>query len=106
MAESEAQLEVWFHNRVRLLGGISYKLAPTTAGIPDRLVIFPGAMWLVELKVEHGQLSQIQCVLHDRLRDEFDRPVITLFGRKHMQDWLKDVVCASDPQSNHPDYDY
>lgn len=101
MAELEAGLERWFYDRVRALGGMIWKLAPTSSGIPDRLVIFPGArMYLVELKRERGQLSPIQCVMHDRLRDQFDVAVITLYGRADVVDWLRDVVDAAHPQSS------
>lgn len=106
MAESEAQLEVMFNNRVRLAGGISWKLAPTTAGIPDRLAVFPGGrMWLVELKTDTGKVSPIQAVLHDRLLNEFDVQVVTLFGRKMIDWWIRDVVRALDPDSDSPTFD-
>lgn len=97
----EAGLEVWFNDRVRAVGGMTWKLAPTRSGIPDRLVIFPGnRMYLVELKREKGQLSPIQCVMHDRLRDGFGVGVTVLYGRVDVVDWLRDVVDAAHPQSN------
>lgn len=46
---------------VRKLGGQAIKLAPTTNGVPDRLVLLPGGRaMLVELKSETGSLSPIQ----------------------------------------------
>ena len=99
MSDLEAGLEKFFFDRVRLVGGVSYKIAPTTAGIPDRLVIFPyNRMWLVELKTNKGQLSPIQLVLHERLWDEFGVTVVTLYGKEHILDWIRKVVSATDPE--------
>lgn len=66
-AHSEAQLETLFLLRVRGLGGMLVKLAPTVAGIPDRLVLLPcNRIRLVELKTTTGRLSPIQQHWHAR----------------------------------------
>lgn len=101
--ESEASLEGFFRKRVRLVGGYTVKLAPTEAGIPDRLVIFPGnRLYLVELKAEGGRLSPIQQVLHQRLYDNYDVPVYVLTGRAEILTWLRQRVNALGPQSSPP----
>jgi hypothetical protein len=53
----ESTLETKFYNAVRsVLGGKSFKFAPTTKGNPDRVVLLPGGIIeLVELKRE-GEL--------------------------------------------------
>jgi hypothetical protein len=97
---TEAQLEVLFNQKVRLAGGISYKLAPTTAGIPDRLAIFPGGrMYLVELKTDIGRLSPIQAFLHERLDLEFGVIVITLYGRWMIDRFIRNVLDSRDPRA-------
>ena len=56
------------HRLVKLGGGLSFKLAPTVKGLPDRLVVLPhGQVFLVELKAVGGRLSPAQRVLHRRL---------------------------------------
>lgn len=63
----ESAVEAIFTKRVRELGGQSYKLAPVSAGIPDRLVLLPGGrMVLVELKADSGSLEPIQVLWHQR----------------------------------------
>lgn len=49
---NEKQLETMFINAVKKAGGKAYKfVSPTTAGMPDRLVIFPGGKnGFIELK--------------------------------------------------------
>lgn len=89
MPEREAQLERFFHSRVRQgLGGHVLKLAPTEAGTPDRLVLLPGGrMYLVELKTESGRLSPIQLAWHRRALRLGTR-VHVLYGRAGIRDWL------------------
>lgn len=88
----ESDLEGFFRRRVRLLGGQTYKLAPTEAGMPDRLVLWPGGyMFLVELKAEGGTLAPIQLAWHAKAR-RAGIVVYTLHGRQEVLDWLRLVV--------------
>ena len=86
----EAQLEEIFRRRVRMsLGGIVSKLAPTTAGMPDRLVILPGGrLYLVELKTEEGKLSPIQVAWHTKVKD-LGAPVHVLYGEEQIRSWIR-----------------
>src|SRR5664279_2540991 len=95
---NEAQLETLFRKRVPLvLGGIVWKLAPTTAGIPDRLVMLPGGrMFLVELKTETGRLSPIQREIHHRLA-ELGIHVYTLRGRAQVLLWVEGCLDGATP---------
>ena len=90
--EFESRLESFFQQRVRNLGGIAVKIAPTLAGIPDRLVLLPGGgMYLVELKTTAGPLRPIQRHLHTRI-EELGTPVYVLRGRADVIVWLRDRV--------------
>lgn len=85
----ESNLEAFFTTAVRRAGGIATKLAPTTAGLPDRLVLLPGGrMFLVELKAEGGHLSPIQREWHRRA-GELGIVVVTLYGRTEVLDWIE-----------------
>ena len=93
MAQLESRLETFFRTAVRRAGGISFKLAPTEAGVPDRLVLFPGGrMYLVELKTEAGRVSPIQRVWHNRAA-ELGCTVVVLAG------WEAVALWAADPDS-------
>lgn len=88
----EARLEAHFYNRVRLAGGFPIKLCPNLAGLPDRLVLFPGGrVYFVELKTDQGTLREVQKVLHARLA-ELGRPCFVLYGKDDIDDWIRKVV--------------
>lgn len=62
----ESAVEAVFAQRVRQLGGLSYKFAPLHAGNPDRIVIIDGEVILVELKGDDGALHPAQKLWHRR----------------------------------------
>lgn len=59
---TEARIEEWLNDKVRELGGRSYKfVSPGNPGVPDRIYIMPGGIvYFVELKTEIGRLAKIQ----------------------------------------------
>ena len=67
MSQLESAVEAHLIRSVMTAGALTFKLAPTTAGVPDRLVVWPsGRVDFVEVKAEGGRLSSIQKV---RIRD-------------------------------------
>jgi len=99
---NEAQLEVLFRRRVRgVLGGIVIQLAPTVAGIPDRLVILPGGrMYLVELKTETGRLRPAQVAWIARAAER-GTYVAVLHGVAGVLGWVTDRVNETTPEGVH-----
>jgi hypothetical protein len=74
---------------VRDLGGMALKLAPTTAGLPDRLLLLPGGrVVLVEMKSEKGKRSPIQVHLHGKAAG-IGHPVVTLYGMADTRRFLE-----------------
>jgi Holliday junction resolvase len=64
----ERNVERRLVQRVTEAGGAAIKLAPTVAGLPDRLVLLPGGRTLlVELKAPGGKLRPVQAAMHERL---------------------------------------
>jgi hypothetical protein len=69
MPMRERNVEQRLVQQVKQAGGTAIKLAPTVAGLPDRLVLLPGGVTLlVELKAPSGKLRPVQRVMHERLR--------------------------------------
>lgn len=85
----ESTLEDKFRLAVRRLGGRAYKLAPTTKGLPDRLVLLPGGIvHLVELKTETGTVSPKQRLVHEQAA-EVGTIVHVIYGQAGVADWVE-----------------
>lgn len=61
MGKRENVIETYLTKRVTSLGGLSRKInSPSHNGVPDRLIITPGKISLVEVKTPDGKLSSCQ----------------------------------------------
>lgn len=86
----EARLETSFYDGVRRLGGLCEKIAPTRAGIPDRVVLLPGGrIFFVELKTLDGAVRAVQRVWHQKAKDR-GTEVVILRGAREVLQWLED----------------
>ena len=84
----ESHLEKMLNDGGRRAGGMSFKMAPTTSGLPDRMVLWPGGrIELVELKTEKGKTRRIQEIWHYRMA-ELGTEVIVVRGISGVQDYL------------------
>lgn len=94
--ELESSIEAYLVKRVRELGGMTNKIAPTERGLPDRMVILPGCgVQLVELKAVGGRVSPLQRVWHDRAQ-EMGVTVYVIEGRAQVDQWLHRMIKAAD----------
>lgn len=85
----ESTLEEKFHLAVRRLGGRTYKVIPSTKGLPDRLVLLPGGIIrLVELKTEAGTVSPKQRLVHEQAA-EVGTIVHVIYGQAGVADWVE-----------------
>ena len=70
MTPRESATETRLTRAVKLAGALTYKLAPTTAGIPDRIVVWPtGVVDFVEVKADSGKVAPIQHRRIEELRE-------------------------------------
>lgn len=68
MGVAEGKIENYLKREVKAKGGFCFKLVGHK-GIPDRLVILPGAQAaFCELKAENGTISAAQILMTSRLR--------------------------------------
>lgn len=87
----ESTVERVLIDEVRKLGGWAVKLAPTVAGLPDRMVLLPdGRVLFVELKTRGGRVSAIQRVIHRRL-SELGHPVTVLWSTDEVRAWAGEL---------------
>lgn len=87
----ESEIEKILTSEVRKLGGRAYKwVSPGNAGVPDRIVIFPGKPPVfVELKTDTGKLSALQSVQIKRLAD-LGQKIYVIYGIKGLSLFFKD----------------
>lgn len=87
----ERKVEALLGKLAKERGGMSLKMVPLVAGIPDRLVVLPGGQtFFVELKSPTGRLRPIQVVTHERLA-EIGHPVVVLSSQEAVREWFKGV---------------
>jgi hypothetical protein len=89
----ESAIERHLRDRVRTRGGMCIKLAPTIAGLPDRMVLLPdGRVYFVELKRPNdGEVSAIQHKRHRDLR-AIGFTVDVLWSKPEVDEWLTTVM--------------
>lgn len=64
----ESEIEAYFVKRVKEAGGLQRKfVSPGHRGVPDRIVVYFGAVFFVELKAPGEDLRADQCREHDKL---------------------------------------
>lgn len=91
----EKQIEQKFVQEVKKQGGLALKfISPGLVGVPDRIVIMPGAhIGFVELKAPGGKLRPIQKAVHARLK-RLGVVVLVLDRVENIQEVI-DEICAA-----------
>lgn len=70
MAILESVIEKYLCKEVKKIGGKAYKMdARTYAGIPDRIVLYRGQSYFVELKAPGKLPRPLQLAVHRELRN-------------------------------------
>ena len=77
----ESRVEEWLKTQIAKRGGLYLKFSsPGNIGVPDRIIIRDGEVIFVELKQEHGVLSEIQKAQIARMRDHGAK-VLVVYGK-------------------------
>lgn len=67
----EKKIEKYLCDRVKAIGGLPYKFSsPAHRGVPDRIVLYRGKVYFVEVKKDDGRLSSLQKIEHERIREQ------------------------------------
>lgn len=86
----EKNLEAWFRKQIRLAGGDAVKIVGTGEnGVPDRMILLKGKIFLVEMKRPGGKLRPDQIHWHSRAAS-MGVTVYTLSSREECRQWIKD----------------
>ena len=91
MKGPEAKIEARLRDKVHRLGGLCWKwVAPGKSGVPDRIVIYRGRTYYVELKAPTGRLSPMQKVRHAEL-EAAGVSVHVLWGNDDVDKFVADL---------------
>lgn len=94
MGVRERKVEQYLDKCVKDAGGLTRKwVSPGRDGVPDRIVIYKGQVWFVEVKTVDGVLSKNQEREHKRL-DKAGAQVFTVFGEQGVDCWVREVMLA------------
>lgn len=67
----EKKIEKYLCDRVKVIGGLQYKFSsPAHRGVPDRIVLYSGKVYFVEVKKDDGRLSSLQKIEHEKIREQ------------------------------------
>lgn len=88
----ESSLEQKLKREIKSMGGMALKLvSPGMAGVPDRLVLFPGGrQWFVEMKAPGERLRPLQEKRKSQL-ESFGFQVRVVDSLKSLQEFLAEV---------------
>lgn len=84
-------VEADFVKAVRLAGGKAYKFeSEMNRGVTDRIVVFPGQVWFVEIKRKTGKLSPLQIEFRDFIKGLFLNHFV-VYGIEDIPKFLQEV---------------
>lgn len=90
MGVRENKVEKSLKDKVRALGGKSYKWISGEPGVTDQIVIVSGHFWLVEIKTVDGVLSPAQKRRHEEL-GALGARVRTVYGEMGVREFIEEV---------------
>lgn len=86
----EKDIEKYLRLQVRAVGGRAYKfVSPGNAGVPDRLVLFPGGKTVfVELKAPGKKPTPLQNTQANKIRS-LDFTVLVIDSKQGVNDFIR-----------------
>lgn len=95
MGTRENKVEKVLDEQFKKLGGITRKwVSPGRDGVPDRICMLNGNVWLVEVKTVDGDSSPVQQREQKRLKD-VGMNVITVYGAVDVHRFIERDVKGS-----------
>ena len=87
----EKHIEKYLKDRVKQLGGYSFKWAsPAHRGVPDQIVFINKQVWLIEVKKPDGKLSELQKFVGRQIREHTPNYKV-VYSKEEVDSWLIEV---------------
>ena len=92
----ERTIEKYFREQVKKMDGWALKfISPGLPGVPDRIVLYAGKVWFVEMKAPGGRATPLQRKVHDWFAWA-GFPVAVLDSKESVQEWLSQHLGGKD----------
>jgi hypothetical protein len=90
---TEAEIERYFVQRVKALGGYAYKFRSVSQrGVADRIAVTPrGTIIMVEIKKPGGRLSALQKVFAEEMRS-VGAPYVCLWSKEDVDAFIQNFI--------------
>lgn len=94
----ESRVEAWLKGQTEKHGGMYFKfVSPGNIGVPDRIILYQGRTYFVELKQDHGVLSEIQRAQIERMQ-RCGAHVAVVYGKHGAEELAKRLFGVSVPE--------
>lgn len=81
-----------FVKTVKKAGGKAYKFtSEMNRGVSDRIVVFPGQVWFVEIKREITNLSPLQKDFRDFIKNRMGLNHFVVYGKPGIKQFLEKI---------------
>lgn len=88
----ERDVEQYLREEVRRAGGWALKfISPGCAGVPDRLLLFPGRVYFVEVKRPGEELRPLQKAVFRRLYLQYGLHLRVVSDRAAVDELIRDI---------------
>lgn len=87
----ESKIENYLSQQVKLIGGLSYKFTSNVNGVPDRIVIFNGSIYLIEVKRPNEVPRPTQDLVHNKIREQ-NVPVFVIDTREGVDEFISETL--------------
>lgn len=88
----ENDIEKYLIRRMKSIGALCYKFtSPGTRGVPDRIVIYQGDIFFVELKRPGGKPRKDQLKIMEKFNDQ-NVPIFVVDTKEKVDNFTKKVL--------------
>lgn len=100
---TESNVELYLVNKINAIGGLAMKFtSPGLSGVPDRLILYKGLAFFVELKKPHGKPRELQKKMAKRIRTRGIK-VFCISTKEHVNELTAMLESGIEPMEQHFD---
>lgn len=101
----ESYIENYLNKMIKNIGGLSYKFTSVVNGVPDRIIIYNGKIYLVEVKKPNEKPRANQVHIHKKINEQ-NVPVYVIDTTEGVDDFvtktLKAEIITNSTPTNKP----